>query len=470
MNGPADHLRKAFADAADRWKIDGEGGLKGLYLHSPSGRLFSWDQPKGVLYEFDSSTGNCDPIWNAANAAENAEIWTLLPLPPTDPAAAGVTNTAEELPSIQVAIPEGATPGQVLQVRTPEGTEVQFVVPPDAVPGQLMQVTYTPPEDFLLLHILEIKVEEDVATVVRNVTYFASKYGLSAQHLVELKKLPLEGQSYVDRNYANQKLSMAEYLAKIAQEKPWEQEYRVLRVDATGAILGSCLPEFVNIPGIARAHCQIAAQKDKNARIRWYVRDLESTTGTLLDGRSVTIKEPGCILRTNCVLDLGTQVEMVVEVHEVDATGASTTAGNLDMNSFRRTVAFQETLQELQARKRRRDDYNDRAEQRRVRIDNGRQKGAAVDRLLEQQIKNREKLIQAEEEKLNLEENLTAKKHQEEAGMGEDGSFLGASTESGSRGGIGFVSEAADFQAPKGYSRKDASKYKTQKRFEKLRK
>lgn len=458
-------LRKAFADATDRWKIDGRGGLKGYYLHSGTGRLFSWDQPNGVLYEFDCSSGKCDPIWAAANAAENAEIWTLLPLPPTDPAAAA--QVEEEQPSIQIAIPEGAVAGQVLQVTAPGGTEVQFVVPPDAIPGQVMQLSYTPPEDFLLLHILEMQ-KIDVVAVVRDVTCFASKYGLSAQNIIELKNLSYEGQSYVEKNYANQKLPVAEYIEKCMEDRPWEQEYCVLRVDARGAILGSCLPELASISGLAQAHCQIVAQKDRSGRIQWYARDLESKTGSFMDTKVIPTDEPGASLRTNSVLDLGNLVEMIVEIHEVDARGASTNAG-IDINAFRRSVAFQETVQEIQERKRQREEYNDRAELRRVRVDNKRLKGAGVDRLLDIQLENRSREISKEEKKLNEEEAKTARKHQEEAGMDTDGSFLGAGSEGGSRGGIGFRSEAEDFAAPRGYSAKDAAKFKTQKRFEKSR-
>jgi len=460
-------FRKAFADAVDKWKIDGEGGLKGYYLHSPSGRLFSWDQPKGVLYEYDINSGTCKPIWNAQNAAENAEIWTLLPLPPTDPAASNAAQPQEELPSIQVAIPEGATPGQILQVTTPEGTEVQFVVPPDAITGQMFQIHYTPPADFLLLHILENKIE-DVTQLIREITFFASKCGLTAANLVELKKLPYEGQSYVERNFQNQKLSISEFLKKVHDDRPWEQEFRVLRVDSAGAIIGSHLPEFANIPGIAQAQCHITAQKDQSGRIRWYVRDLDSATGSFLEGRAVTNKEPGCILRSNQVLDLGNQAEMVVEIHEVDATGASTTAGNLDLNSFRRTEGFREVIEDLRERKRKRkEDYSDRAEARRIRVDQT--KGAAVARLEEQSFRNREKLIQAEEDKLNEEEGRTVKKHQREAGMDEDGTFLGAKTDSG-KGGIGFTDPAADFHTAKSMSRRDKANFKTQKRFEQIEK
>lgn len=79
-------FEKAFADAKDRWKID-NGSMKGFYLHSESGRFFCWDQPKGILYEYERESGECTAIWASKIPQMNAEIWTVLPLPPTDPAS-----------------------------------------------------------------------------------------------------------------------------------------------------------------------------------------------------------------------------------------------------------------------------------------------------------------------------------------------------------------------------------------------
>ena len=55
---PLEDLDGAFADARDCWKIDAET-LKGFYLHSPTGQLFSWDQAQGVLYEYIRESGEC---------------------------------------------------------------------------------------------------------------------------------------------------------------------------------------------------------------------------------------------------------------------------------------------------------------------------------------------------------------------------------------------------------------------------
>ncbi|CAK0801057.1 unnamed protein product, partial [Prorocentrum cordatum] len=70
----------------DRWKIDG-ASMRGFYLHSESGYLYIWNQATGTLYEYEQSTGQCQTVWSSAAPQVNAELWTVLPLPPTDPAA-----------------------------------------------------------------------------------------------------------------------------------------------------------------------------------------------------------------------------------------------------------------------------------------------------------------------------------------------------------------------------------------------
>ncbi|CAE7609869.1 unnamed protein product [Symbiodinium sp. CCMP2592] len=98
---PLEDLDGAFADARDCWKIDAET-LKGFYLHSPTGQLFSWDQAQGVLYEYLRESGECKPIWAAGAPHMSAEIWTVLPLPPTDPAS--LQNAATEQSSSVLCI------------------------------------------------------------------------------------------------------------------------------------------------------------------------------------------------------------------------------------------------------------------------------------------------------------------------------------------------------------------------------
>ncbi len=119
-------LRKAFSHARDRWEIDNET-LKGFYLESKSDILYCWEQAVGVLYRFDNITGDCLPIWTSAAPGENAEIWTVLPLPPTD-AAAQQKNMADGVLSMAVEIPAGCFPGQQMQVVSPEGQEVKKIL------------------------------------------------------------------------------------------------------------------------------------------------------------------------------------------------------------------------------------------------------------------------------------------------------------------------------------------------------
>eukprot|EP00435_Cladocopium_sp_Y103_P004108 s3398_g1.t1 len=102
--GEAELMFKAFADAKDRWKIDG-ATMKGYYLHSESGYLYIWHQATGVLYEHLQSTGQCQAVWSSAVPQLNAEIWTVLPLPPTDPASMQATSVSNgELPNMDVFI------------------------------------------------------------------------------------------------------------------------------------------------------------------------------------------------------------------------------------------------------------------------------------------------------------------------------------------------------------------------------
>ncbi|CAE7296429.1 unnamed protein product [Symbiodinium natans] len=95
---------KAFGDAKDRWKIDG-ATMKGYYLHSESGYLYIWHQATGILYEHLQSSGMCQAVWSSAVPQLNAEIWTVLPLPPTDPASMQASSVANgELPNIDVFV------------------------------------------------------------------------------------------------------------------------------------------------------------------------------------------------------------------------------------------------------------------------------------------------------------------------------------------------------------------------------
>ncbi|CAD7965197.1 unnamed protein product [Amoebophrya sp. A120] len=95
-----DPLLELYKDAIDRWQVDTENHNpktsatafpKCYYLESKTKQLFIWDQNSGVLFQFEKETQDVMPIWQSGNAAVNAEIWTRIPIPPTD-ANYGATN------------------------------------------------------------------------------------------------------------------------------------------------------------------------------------------------------------------------------------------------------------------------------------------------------------------------------------------------------------------------------------------
>lgn len=99
-------LKKTFKEARDRWKVD---GFKCYYLSTVDRQLYVWDQPSGILFlycpnqslhlteapaagEHSYSNTGCLPLWTAQNPGAGAEIWTRLPLPPTDPASGSAVS------------------------------------------------------------------------------------------------------------------------------------------------------------------------------------------------------------------------------------------------------------------------------------------------------------------------------------------------------------------------------------------
>lgn len=91
-------LLEIYADCVNAWRARPDG--KSYYLLDQRGKsshhpgvgqinksieLYVWDQARGTLMRFEG--GSCALVWSTERQAENAEIWTILPLPPTDPAA-----------------------------------------------------------------------------------------------------------------------------------------------------------------------------------------------------------------------------------------------------------------------------------------------------------------------------------------------------------------------------------------------
>ncbi|CAD7956302.1 unnamed protein product [Amoebophrya sp. A25] len=350
----APDLRSAFAQARDRWQIDSQT-LKGFYLHTGTNKLYVWEQAQGVLFEFVGD--NCLPIWTSADPGNNAEIWTVLPLPPTD-AAAQMQNKQEDVLSMVVEVPQNSFPGQQMTVLSPDGQEVLFVVPEGSVPGQCVTISYTRARDFLYLRMLhEEDKHSDVEAVNTKVKDFARRWGLDEAECKPLldrvrRNLSLEGQEYLTSTFtplAGTKPGKAaeeavlRYVQHLERAKSWETVSKIknrevveLKIDPVGAVLGTVLEQLAGKPGVAHAHCQISAEKAQTAEnggaaskqgaagdedeVRYYVRDLETTTGTFLDGERVPAAEPGCRLYDGQVLRIG-DCCFRVDVHYVCQPG-----------------------------------------------------------------------------------------------------------------------------------------------------
>lgn len=267
---PQDDIRGAFADAKDRWKVDAET-LKGFYLHSPTGQLFGWDQAKGVLYEYNHGSSECTAIWAACTPEVNAEVWTALPLPPTDPASL-------QQPSVMKS-------GDVLCV----------------------------------LHLSRAE------TPRRACEFFCERLGLDGGALRSLLALPAPGQAYVLKTFCAPERDPSGSLRRQVQKlqamsvPPWAGtlESSVLRVAASGAILGRCVPEvealcWFHEDQVAAAHCRIACLDGAFA-----VCDLGSDeAGTLFDGRR--LGDVWAPLQDGCRLDMG-PIRVKVELTPVNA-------------------------------------------------------------------------------------------------------------------------------------------------------
>lgn len=258
----AEDVAGAFADAKDRWKIDANS-LKGFYFHSPTQELFSWEQARGLLYKYDHERGDCDVVWAASTPQLNAEIWTLLPLPPTDPAS--LTQPAA-----------AAQAARFLCVLTLSR-------------ARALQRAKAASEDF------------------------CARHGLDASALATLQRLPAAGQLYVVRTFCAPSRDASGALRRqvrslqdLGASAPWAGciEGATVRVPATGAILGRCIPEIAGLcwedsDRVAPGHCRVAMVDG-----RFSVCDLASDEGgTLFDGRR--IGGEWVPLRSGCSLELG---------------------------------------------------------------------------------------------------------------------------------------------------------------------
>mmetsp|Transcript_30175 Transcript_30175/g.86425 ORF Transcript_30175/g.86425 Transcript_30175/m.86425 type:complete len:480 (-) Transcript_30175:234-1673(-) len=450
---------RAFRNAKDRWQID-SATMKGFYLHSESGYLYIWNQPTGILYEYEQSTGQCQTVWSSALPQVNAELWTVLPLPPTDPASLQASFAqSETLPNCDVFL--------ILTVAHESGRQV--------------------PAD-----VLEVAVDD-----------FCNRNQLQDSARGQLCQLSPAGQGYVIQNFradtwnSDPSRAFLGFCRNLQRQRPppWGNSACTLRVEATGAIIGRCCPDLDALcredppARLAQAHCKIMSEQD-----RFFICDMEtSEEGTLLDGFAVNDQWLGP-LKSGSLLTVGPlrikiQLSDVAKDTPLDASSsgrraiskrslsgdasdddASLLPSAAGGDAWKRKV-FQKTGEEGQEEwKRRQEHYKDRAEERRQRS-GGEAGSAAVDGLINRfnQIQDAErKAAEAEEARV---EEPTREAHRE-ASMGIDGSFLGMGGLE--RAGIGFRTAIGEelipnVLDPKRLSAQDTSRMKTQMRFNQTR-
>lgn len=272
-NEDVEDIDGAFADAKDCWKVDAET-LKGFYLHSPTGQLFSWDQARGVLYEYVRGSGECRPIWAAGAPHLSSEIWSILPLPPTDPASLVVQSTGT---------------GNVL----------------------------------CILHLSRARAAQRAAMASAD---FCERLRLGSRSLDALLTLPPAGQAYFLRTFCAPRVDaqgalvrQVEALHRLGSEAPYASalEEATVRVPASGAILGRCVPEIAALcwndtDPVAAAHCRITCLNGQ-----YSVCDLVADEdATHYDGRR--LGSEWCALRDGCNIDIG-PIRMHVELKPVQA-------------------------------------------------------------------------------------------------------------------------------------------------------
>lgn len=438
-------LFRAFKDAKDRWKIDA-ATMKGYYLHTESGYLYIWHQATGILYEHLQASGQCQAVWSSACPQLNAEIWTVLPLPPTDPASMQASSVQQgELPNIDVYV--------VLTV----AHEADRQVPAD---------------------VIEVAAEE-----------FSRNWGLTQQARKRLSRLPAAGQCYALQNFRgdprgelDHSQALLRYVDALQQQRPapWGNSACTLRVEATGAIIGRCCPDLDALcredppERLAQAHCKIRSEQD-----RFFICDMEtSEEGTLLDGFAVHDQWVGP-LKTGSLITLG-PLRIKIELSDM-AKDSALDAGGMrqlqkrplagddeaeeDDAEWKRKV-FQRTEEDKKvALRQKAEAYKDRAEERRQRT--GGESGAAINTL----ISKFEKIVEAEKAAAEAEDarvEVPTQAAHREANMHIDGSFLGGGQME--RAGIGFHSAMGaelipEVLDPKSLSRQDSSRLKTQMRF-----
>ena len=118
----------------------GDGSLEGELEPLPNEYVYESadenDGPSHIL-EGEDLVGLDDRIVSAPRDAAAAAL--AAPAAPGSPHREGPPAPAAPI-TLQVVVPSGAGPGQVLQVQTPDGRPLQFVVPPNAVAGTTVTI------------------------------------------------------------------------------------------------------------------------------------------------------------------------------------------------------------------------------------------------------------------------------------------------------------------------------------------
>lgn len=429
-------MLKTFGDAKDRWKIDGRS-MKGFYLHSESGYLYCWDQPRGILYEYEQDDGVCHVVWKAALPTVNAAIWQVLPLPPTDPASLQAAQTQSGcLPNADVYL--------VLTIAHEAGSQL--------------------PDD-----VLAAAAEE-----------FCSRLQLHSRASQRLRRLPPAGQHFIIQNFRCEEDEQAKseallaYVDKLLRRPrlPWGNSACTLVVHSAGAIIGRSCPDLDALcrddppERLAQAHCKIVSDNE-----RFFVCDLNTAAeGTDLDGFAVNESWVGP-LKTGSLLSVG-PLRIKIQLSDMAKDTPVSAKRPLETEEDEDAIWQQKVHQTVKKEERllaekQRQLYKDRAEERRQRT-KAEAGSIAIDSLVNkfQHIREAERLAdEAEERRVEM---PTMEAHRE-ANMATDGSFLGVG--GFERAGIGFHSSVAaelipPVLDPRSLSAQDRSRLKTQLRYD----
>jgi len=431
-------MTQTFADSKDRWKIDGQT-MKGFYLRSETGYLYSWDQASGTLYEYEQSDGQCHVIWKAALPSVNAEIWTVLPLPPTDPAALAADQAKSgEVPNMDAFI--------ILTIAHESGKQL--------------------PRD-----VLEPAIDE-----------FCSHHALSSRASQRLRKLQPAAQHFLLQNFRSDEEpgnarseAFLSYVDRMLRrpKAPWGGGACTLVVHSGGAIIGRCCPDIDALcrddppKRLAQAHCKI-----KSDRERFFVSDTGSSEdGTTLDGFVVGEQWIGP-LKNDSLLSIGPlRIKIMLSDMAKDTPIAAkrSAAQAVEDEEWQKKVYQVVKKEERALTLKQQQDYKDRAGERRSRT-KGEAGSVAIDSLINKFNVIRQAELNAQEAE-DARVDMPVMEAQREANMGTDGSFLGSGDTE--RAGIGFHSGTSaelipNVLDPRKLSTKDKSQLKTQMRFEQL--